>query len=69
MFAQLCHQLALYRSLSNDTPVERDWLPSTGALGCFLELQGVKRELLVKGYAVWPDVFARIFLGMRENGL
>lgn len=22
------------------------------------------REALVKGYAVWPDVFARIFLGM-----
>ena len=26
-------------------------------------MQGVKRELLVKGYAVYPDVFARIFLG------
>lgn len=34
-----------------------------GALGCYLEMQGVKRELLVKGYAVYPDVFARIFLG------
>ena len=34
-----------------------------GALGCYLELQGVEGSALVKGYAVWPDVFARIFLG------
>ncbi|CAL5218506.1 g193 [Coccomyxa viridis] len=34
-----------------------------GALGSYMELQGVTREALVKGYAVWPDVFARIFLG------
>ena len=42
---------------------ERAWLTLAGALGCYLEMQGVKRELLVKGYAVYPDVFARIFLG------
>ena len=35
-----------------------------GALGCYVELQGVTREALVKGYAIYPDVFARIFLGM-----
>ena len=40
-----------------------------GALGCYLELQGVEGPALVKGYAVWPDVFARIFLGDWRNTL
>jgi hypothetical protein len=35
----------------------------TGSLMCYLELQNKSREALVSGYAVWPDVFARIFLG------
>ncbi|KAK9915790.1 hypothetical protein WJX75_004146 [Coccomyxa subellipsoidea] len=34
-----------------------------GSLMCYLELQNKSREALVSGYAVWPDVFARIFLG------
>lgn len=34
-----------------------------GALLCFLELRTVERQRLVSGYAVSPDVFARIFLG------
>ena len=34
-----------------------------GALLCYLELQDTPRKQLVSGYAVWPDVFARIFLG------
>lgn len=40
------------------------YISYTGALGCYVELQGVTRTALVKGYAVWPDVFARIFLGI-----
>ena len=38
-----------------------DALP--GALLCYLELKGKPRQQLVSGYAVWPDVSARIFLG------
>ncbi|BDA44408.1 probable TLC domain-containing protein 4 [Coccomyxa sp. Obi] len=34
-----------------------------GSLMCYLELQNKSREALVSGYAVCPDVFARIFLG------
>lgn len=34
---------------------------------CYLELQDKSREALVSGYAVWPDVFARIFLGMHPG--
>ena len=33
---------------------------------CFLELQNKDRQALVSGYAVWPDVFARMFLGIKQ---
>lgn len=36
---------------------------SAGSLLCYFELQDKDRESMVSGYAVYPDVFARIFLG------
>ncbi len=48
---------------------QRDKETAAGALGCYVELQGVTREALVKGYAVWPDVFARIFLGSNLSNI
>ena len=55
----LCHDALLVTTVDPEV----NFRAAAGALGCYVELQGVTREALVKGYAVWPDVFARIFLG------